>query len=84
MKKEKKERIEMRIDPSLKQKWKALADEKKLSMTGFIISSIERNYQFYNSSSIEKKLDVMFSERLKQGRNINHIAKRFNQGGLTD
>lgn len=84
MNKTKLERIELRIEPSLKLKWKALADEKNLTMTDFIKSTIERNYRFYSFSSIEKKLDNMFSERLKQGRNINQMTRSLNQGGLSD
>lgn len=82
-KKEKNAVLIMRISPHLKLKWKALADKKNQTLTDFVKSTIEVNHQFFDFSDIEKELNEMFKERVKQGKNLNQITKRVHQGNLT-
>jgi len=41
----KKVRLEIRIDKSLKDSWKAQCESKRISLTNFIISSVENRMQ---------------------------------------
>src|SRR5699024_10670862 len=75
--------IIIRINSDLKGKWKRLAKDKNLSLNDFIISTIEKNHQFFDLSDVEKKLDQMYMERKKQGTNLNQLTKYINQVGIS-
>lgn len=76
-------RIEIRINKDLKGKWKRLAKDKNLSLTDFMISTIEKNHQFFDLSDVEKELDQMYIERKRQGTNLNQLVKYIKQVGVS-
>jgi len=74
----KKVRLEIRIDKDLKDSWKVQCESKRISLTNFIISSVENRMQDNERREVLvfiEKQDYIFS---KIDTNINQLARYVN------
>lgn len=70
--------IYFRVPEEKKEKWKKECEEKEISLTSFIINSVENKIQNNERKEIIKFIESQDNIFVKIGTNINQIAKVVN------